>query len=140
MKILFVNIPAGKEDSEFGQFMKSAYVPLLQRNLDLVKREETVITYAFASGATPGWSRLSSATWITWPRSWSITRHARAKEEGFGRRCHQLLRRSHALEVARHWIIPVVGIGESQCLYRPLMGASRVVHISEYNIPAKRNA
>ena len=74
MRVLFVNIPAGEEDSEFGDFMKSAYVPLLQRNLDLVKRDDTAITYRFCGGGTPTWSRPSTDTWITWPRSWSTTR------------------------------------------------------------------
>jgi hypothetical protein len=47
MKILYVNIPTGAEDSEFGDFAKNAYVPLMRKNIGLVKSPETEIVFRF---------------------------------------------------------------------------------------------
>lgn len=48
MKILYVNIPAGNEDSETGDFAKNLYVPLLKKNMGLVKSPDTKIVFRFS--------------------------------------------------------------------------------------------
>jgi hypothetical protein len=47
MKILFVNIPSGTEDGEFGNFAKNSYVPLMRKNISLAKAPNTEIVFRF---------------------------------------------------------------------------------------------
>ena len=47
MKILYMNLPAAKENSEASQFFKNAYVPLLHKNVELVKSPDTEVVYRF---------------------------------------------------------------------------------------------
>jgi allantoin racemase len=140
MKVLFVNIPAGEEESDFGEFMKSAYVPLLQRNLDLVKRADTAVTFRFCEWGNAGMEpsfysymdHLSSA----------MVYHAavRAEEEGFDAVVINCFGDPMLWEVRQAVNVPVIGIGETSILLSALMGRKfGIVHISEYNIPGQED-
>ena len=48
MKILLVNVPAVKEHSESGQFVREVLVPLWRRNFEIVNRSDTQLTFRFA--------------------------------------------------------------------------------------------
>jgi len=136
MKVLFVNIPTGKEDTEFGQFVKTAYVPFLQKNLDLVRQPDTEIVYRFCD-------------WGMGPMEVAFTRYldhlasrmiyfaaAHAEEEGFDAVVINCFGDPMLWEVRQALNIPVVGIGESSMLLSTLMGLKfGIVHISPYNIP-----
>jgi len=138
MRILFVNIPAGEEDSDFGRFMKSAYVPLLQRNLDLVKLKDTAITFRFCEWGNAGME----------PSFYSYMDHlssvmvyhaaARAEEEGFDAVVINCFGDPMLWEVRQAVNVPVVGIGESSMFLSALMGLKfGIVHISAYNVPGQ---
>ncbi len=136
MKILFVNVPAGQEKSEFGQIMKSAYVPLLQRNLNLVKQQDTEIVFRFCE-----WGLVSME-----PIFYSYIDHlasrlvyyaaAHAQEEGFDAVVINCFGDPMVWELRQALDIPVVSIGESSMLLSAMMGLRfGIVSISEYNIP-----
>lgn len=140
MRILFVNIPAGEEDSDFGRFMKSAYVPLLQRNLDLVKREDTAITFRFCEWGNPG---MEPAFYSYMDHLSSVMVYhaaARAEEEGFDAVVINCFGDPMLWEVRQAVNLPVVGIGESSMFLSALMGLKfGIVHISAYNVPGQRD-
>jgi allantoin racemase len=138
VKVLFVNIPAGEEQSDFGDFMKSAYVPLLRRNLDLVKREDTAITFRFCEWGNAG-MEPSFYCYLDHLSSPMIYHAAvRADEEGFDAVVINCFGDPMVWELRQAIDIPVVSIGESSMLLSALMGRKfGIVHISEYNIPGQ---
>jgi allantoin racemase len=138
MRVLFVNIPAGEEDSEFGEFMKSAYVPLLQRNLDLVKRDDTAITYRFCEW---GNAHMEPSFYRYMDHLASIMVYhaaARAQDEGFDAVVIGCFGDPMLWELRQALDIPVVGLGESSMFLSAMMGLKfGIVMVSPYNIPGQ---
>jgi allantoin racemase len=136
MKILYVNIPTGLEESEFGDFAKNAYVPLLRRNIALVKSPETEIVFRFCEW---GMGPIDTAfyRYIDHLASRMVYCSARnAKEEGFDAVVVNCFGDPMLWELRQALDIPVVGIGESAMHFAALMGYKfGIVHISPYNIP-----
>ena len=138
MKVLFVNIPAGEEASEFGDFMKSAYVPLLQRNLDLVKRGDTAITFRFCEWGNAGMEPSFYSYMDHLSSAMVYHAAAHADEEGFDAVVINCFGDPMLWELRQAIDIPVIGIGESSILLSTLMGLKfGIVHISEYNVPGQ---
>jgi allantoin racemase len=138
MKVLFVNIPAGEEKTDFGDFMKSAYVPLLRRNLDLVRRDDTAITFRFCEWGNAGMepSFYSYLDYLSTPMIYHAA--ARADEEGFDAVVINCFGDPMVWELRQAIDIPVVSIGESSMFLSALMGRKfGIVHISEYNVPGQ---
>lgn len=138
MRVLCVNMPAGKEESEFGQFMKSAYVPLLQRNFDLVRRDDTEITYRFCEWGNehmePSFYRYMDH--LASPMVYHAAAHA--EEEGFDAVLIDCFGDPMLWELRQAVDIPVVGIGESTMLLSAMMGLRfGVVTISPYMLPGQ---
>lgn len=136
MKILFVNIPTGTEDSEFGEFAKNAYVPLMRKNLSLVKSPDTEIVFRFSNWGM-GPIEMAYYRYIDHLASRMVYYSARnAKEEGFDAVVVNCFGDPMLWEMRQALDIPVVGIGESSMHFAALMGYKfGIVHISPYNIP-----
>lgn len=136
MKILYVNIPTGKEDSEFGDFAKNAYVPLMRKNIGLVKSPDTVIVFRFSEWGM-GPIDMAFYRYIDHLASRMVYYAARnAKEEGFDAVVINCFGDPMLWELRQVLDIPVVGIGESAMFHAALMGHKfGIVHISPYNIP-----
>ncbi len=136
MKILFVNIPTGKEDGAFGGFAKNAYVPLLKRNLEPVKRKDTEIVYRFCEWGM-GPIEMAFCRYMDHLASRMVFFSAQhAKEEGFDAVVINCFGDPMLREVRQALDIPVVGIGEATMLMSSLMGYKfGIVHISPLNIP-----
>lgn len=136
MKILYVNIPTGTEKSAFGDFATNAYVPLMRKNLGLVKSPDTEIVFRFCEWGM-GPIDMAYYRYIDHLASRMVYYSARnAKEEGFDAVVINCFGDPMLWELRQALDIPVVGIGESSMLYATMMGYKfGVVHISPYNIP-----
>jgi Asp/Glu/hydantoin racemase len=136
MKLLYVNIPTGTEDSEFGDFAKNAYVPLMRKNIGLVKSPETEIVFRFCEWGM-GPIDMAFYRYIDHLASRMVYYAARnAKEEGFDAVVINCFGDPMLWELRQALCIPVIGIGESAMLHATLMGYKfGIVHISPYNIP-----
>ena len=135
MKILLVNIPAAKEDSEVGAFFKKVMVPLLRRNLELVKQEGTEVTFRFPRR---GLTNMESIfySYMDYLNS-KVAFHAaiHAEEEGFDAVMIVCAGDPMLWEIRQALNIPVVSIGESSMLTSAMMGYKfGLVAISPYNI------
>lgn len=136
MKLLYVNIPTGNEDREFGEFAKNAYVPLMRRNLDLVKNPDTEIVFRFSEWGQ-GPIEMAFYRYIDHLTSSMIYHVAKnAKEEGFDGVVINCFGDPMLWELRQALDIPVVGLGESVMHFATMMGHKfGIVHISPYNIP-----
>jgi Asp/Glu/hydantoin racemase len=136
MKILYVNIPTGTEQGEFGDFAKNAYVPLMRKNIGLVKSPDTEITFRFCEWGM-GPIDMAFYRYIDHLASRMVYYSARnAKEEGFDAVVINCFGDPMLWELRQALDIPVVGIGETAMLHATLMGYKfGIVHISPYNIP-----
>ncbi len=136
MKILYVNIPTGIEASDFGDFAKNAYVPLMRKNIGLVKSPDTEIVFRFCEWGM-GPIDMAFYRYIDHLASSMVYYSARnAKEEGFDAVVINCFGDPLLWELRQALDIPVVGIGESAMLFATLMGYKfGIVHISPYNIP-----
>ena len=136
MKLLYVNIPTGTEDSEFGEFAKNAYVPLMRRNLELVKSPDTEITFRFSHWGQ-GPIEMAFYRYIDHLTSSMIYHVAKnAKEEGFDGVVVNCFGDPMLWELRQALDIPVIGLGESVMHFATMMGYKfGIVHISPYNIP-----
>lgn len=136
MKILYVNIPTGTEDGEFGEFAKNAYVPLLRKNLALTKSPDTEIVFRFCEWGL-GPIDMAYYRYIDHLASRMVYYSARnAREEGFDAVVINCFGDPMLWELRQAIDIPVVGIGESSMLFAAMMGYRfGIVHISPYNIP-----
>ncbi len=136
MKILFVNIPSGDEEGAFGEFAKNAYVPLMRKNIGLVKAPDTEITFRFCRW---GLGPIDMAFYRCIDRlaSRMVYYSARnAREEGFDAVVINCFGDPLLWELRQILDIPVIGIGETAFHTAALMGYKfGVVHISPYNIP-----
>jgi Asp/Glu/hydantoin racemase len=136
MKILYVNIPTGKEEGEFGDFAKNAYVPLMRRNIGLVKNPDTEIVFRFSEWGM-GPIDMAYYRYIDHLASRMVYYAARnAREEGFDAVVINCFGDPMLWELRQALDIPVVGIGETAMFHASLMGYKfGIVHISPYNIP-----
>ncbi|MDR3271176.1 MAG: aspartate/glutamate racemase family protein [Peptococcaceae bacterium] len=136
MRVLFVNIPTGQETGEFAGFAKGVYVPLLKRNLDLVRQPDTEIVFRFCEWGM-GPVDMAFIRYLDHLASRMIYHAAaQAKEEGFDVVVINCVGDPMLWEVRQALDIPVVSIGESALLFAHLMGYRfGLVHISPYNIP-----
>lgn len=136
MKILYVNIPTGTEDSNFGDFAKNAYVPLMRQNLALTKSDGTDIVFRFSEWGQ-GPIDMAFYRYIDHLTSRMVYYSARnAKEEGFDAVIVNCFGDPMLWELRQALDIPVIGLGESAMLFSTMMGYKfGIVHISPYNIP-----
>jgi allantoin racemase len=138
MKILFVNIPAGEKNSEFGRVFKNALVPLWKRNMDMVKQKDTRVVFRCATWGM-GEMDASFYRYIDHLAS-SMVYHVayRAEEEGFDAVIIGCFGDPMVWEMRQALNIPVVSIGESSMLLSTLMGLKfGVVTITPYHNPAQ---
>jgi Asp/Glu/hydantoin racemase len=138
MKILFVNIPAGEKDNEFGRIFKNTLVPLWKRNIDLVKQKDTKVVFRCS---TWGMGEMDTSYFRYMDHlASSMIYHvaSRAEEEGFDAVAIACFGDPMAWELRQVLNIPVVCIGESSMLLSTLMGLKfGVVTISPFNVPGQ---
>jgi allantoin racemase len=134
MKILLVNVPAAEEDGEAGQFFKGVMVPLLRRNMDLVKQKDTEVTFRFSQWGLTGMEAIFY-NYIDYLDT-RLAFHAAANaEEGFDAVMIACFGDPMLWEIRQALDIPVVSIGESSMLLATVMGYKfGVVTISPLNI------
>lgn len=138
MKILYLNLPAGKEDTPFGDFMKNAYVPALDKNCQMVKSPDTEIVYRF-----PEWGLTSqdpcNYEYMDYLASVGVYHCAKnAEAEGFDAVVIDCFGDTMLWQVRQAIDIPVVGIGESSMLLSMMMANKfGIIHISDFNIPGQ---
>ena len=138
MKILFVNIPAGEKNNEFGRVFKNALVPLWQKNIDMIKQKDTKIVFRCATWGM-GEMDASFYRYIDHLAS-SMVFHvaSHAEEEGFDAVIIGCFGDPMVWEMRQVLNIPVVSIGESSMVLSTLMGLKfGVVTISPYNVPGQ---
>ena len=138
MKILYVNIPAGEKNNEFGRVFKNALVPLWQRNIDMVKQEDTKVVFRCS---TWGMGEMDTSFYrymdhLASSMIFHVAVHA--EEEGFDAVIIGCFGDPMVWEMRQALNIPVVSIGESSMLLSTLMGLKfGVVTISPYNVPGQ---
>lgn len=138
MKILYMNLPAAKEDSEASQFFKNAYVPLLHKNVELVKSPDTEVVYRFCEWGLTSQDPCNYAymDYLASVGVYYATRNA--EEEGFDAVVIDCFGDTMLWEMRQALNIPVVGIGEASMLLAESMANKfGIVHISSFNIPGQ---
>jgi allantoin racemase len=138
MKILFVNIPAGEKNDEFGHVFKNALVPLWRRNIDMVKQQGTEVVFRCSRWGMGGMD-AAFYSYIDHLGSRMVFHvAARAEEEGFDAVLVGCFGDPMVWEMRQALNIPVVSVGEASMLLSTLMGRKfGVVTISPYNIPGQ---
>jgi Asp/Glu/hydantoin racemase len=122
MKILIANIPAAKEDSEGGQFLKRVMVPLWRRNLDLVKQKDTELIFRFASSGMTH-EAFSDFRYLPQLNPMGIF-HAvvQGEKEGFDGAMIGCFGDPMLSEIRQTVNMPVASLGESSMLLATIMG------------------
>jgi allantoin racemase len=134
MKILLVNVTAAEEDSEAGQFFKAVLVPLLRRNLDLVKQKDTEVTFRFSRWGVTGMDAVFYSYIDYLDSRLAFHAAAHAEEEGFDAVMIGCFGDPMLWEIRQALDIPVVSLGESSILMSTVMGYKfGVVTISPLN-------
>ena len=139
MKILVVNIPTGEEDGPFGDWARNVYVPMLKKNIDLVREPGTEVTYRFANkGMNP--LEMAFYRYLDHLASEMVFKAAQnADEEGFDAVMIDCFGDPMTYELRQAIDIPVVGIGEASLLVATMMGRQfGMVNVSPYNIPEQQ--
>lgn len=137
MKILLVNVPAVKEHSASGQFVREVLVPLWRRNFEIVKRPDTQLTFRFAEkGVTSDdFADCKHLPFLNEAAMYDAVLQGEA--DGFDAAvitCFSDYRLWEAREAVN---IPVVSIGEASMLTAAAMGLKfGVVTLSEFEIKA----
>jgi allantoin racemase len=135
MKILMVNVPAVREQSEAGQFVRETLVPLWNKNFELVKQPETKLTFRFAE---KGFTSEDFADCKYLPSLNEAAMYdavVQGEKDGFDAAvitCFSDYRLWEAREAVN---IPVTSIGEASILMAASMGLKfGVVTLSEFEI------
>ncbi|MBN1627819.1 MAG: hypothetical protein JW944_14970 [Deltaproteobacteria bacterium] len=135
MKILLVNIPAAEEDSEVGVFFKKVMVPLLRKNLELVKQKDTEVTFRFPRKGLASMEAIFYSYMDYLNSTTAFYAAAHAEEEGFDAVMIACAGDPMLWEIRQALNIPVVSIGESSMIMSTMMGYKfGLVAISPYNI------
>lgn len=136
MRVLVVNIPTGKPDSPFGDWARERYVPLLKKNIDLVKSPDTEVTFRFAEwGMYPvDMAYYRYLDHLAGEMVFHAAQHA--EEEGFDAVMIDCFGDPMVYELRQALDIPVVAIGEASMLLTSMMcDKFGIVAISPLNIP-----
>jgi len=135
MRILLANVPAGEEDSEAGQFVKSVVVGSWRRNLELVKQKDTEITFRFPRRGLTGLDAFMYSYIHHLSDSEIFLAVVQAEKDGFDAAMITCFHDPMLWDIRQAVDIPVVGIGESSMLLATVMGRKfGVVTISPYSI------
>jgi allantoin racemase len=123
MRILVTNIPAAKENSKSGKFFKAVLVPIWRQNFDLFKRQDTTLTFRFASKGEVA-KPFADCDYIDKinPES-MIPAIIQGEKDGFEAAIVTCFHDAPTLKTARSLVnIPVVGIAESSFIMANLTG------------------
>jgi Asp/Glu/hydantoin racemase len=135
MKILLANVPAGEENSEAGQFIKTVVVDRWRRNLELVKQKDTEITFRFPRRGLTGLDAFMYSYLHHLSDGEIFHAVVQAEKEGFDAAMITCFHDPMLWDIRQAVDIPVVSIGESSMLLATMMGRKfGVVTISPYSI------
>jgi allantoin racemase len=135
MKILLVNVAVAEEGSEASQFVEKVLVPMWRRNLDLVKQQDTELTFRFPRWGITGLDGFFYS-YMDMLNAKSVF-HAvvQAEKEGFDAVMITCFGDPMLWAIRQAVDIPVVSLGESSMLLAAMMGHKfGVVTVSPYNI------
>jgi allantoin racemase len=134
MRILVANVGLTEEDSEEGRQVKNGLVPLWRRNLELVKKEDTKLTFRFAS-RRPGVDEPAAEMNSDFIYYMVLD----AEKEGFDTAMITCWGDPMLRELRQTVNIPVVSIGESSLLVATMMAYKfGVVSVSEFLLDGVR--
>lgn len=135
MKILIINIPTGKkDDKQFMSFINNVYIPLLNKNINLVKAENTQVTHRFCEwGLGPvDMAYCRYMDHLAQPMIYYAARNA--EKEGYDAVIINCFGDPMLWELKQALNIPVIGLGEASMIYSLNIGRKfGVVSISPYN-------
>ena len=136
MKLLVVNIPTGDENSPFGDWARNRYVPLLKRDMDLVRSPDTELTFRFGDKGQDI-IQIGFFRYLDDLASEMVFMAAQdAEEEGYDAVLIDCFGDPKLYELRQALSIPVIGIGEASMYMASMMCRNfGIVHISPYNIP-----
>lgn len=136
MNILFVNIPSGKQNTDFEKFVREEYVPLLKENLNITKSTDTKITFRFCEWGMGPIDMAYYRYLDHLAQSMVYYSACNAEKEGYDAVIINCFGDPMLWELRQALNIPVVGLGESSMLYSIKMGYKfGIVTISPNNIP-----
>jgi Asp/Glu/hydantoin racemase len=123
MKILIVNIPAAEEFSESGKFFKTVLAPLMRRNLDLFRKQDTELTFRFPIDGILDEMRTDCHHLNHINPDSMFQSVLEAEKDGFDAAMITCFHDEQILKALRPLVsIPVVGIAESSLLMAILSG------------------
>jgi Asp/Glu/hydantoin racemase len=135
MKILLANVPAVKEHSESGKFVKEVLVPLWRKNLNMVKRQDTEITFRFPEKGIIIEAFADCKYLPSLNLEALFDAVVQAEKDGFDAAMLTCFSDHRLWEIREVVNIPVVSIGESSMLMAAMMGLKfGVVTISQFSI------
>ena len=135
MKVLLANVAVAEEGTDAGQFAEKVLVPMWRRNLDLVKQQDTELTFRFPRWGIAGLDGFFYS-YIDMLNAKSVFHAAvQAEKEGFDAVMITCFGDPMLWAIRQAVDIPVVSLGESSMLLATMMGYTfGVVAISPYNI------
>jgi len=122
MRIAVVQVIASEEDSESGRFCK-AWADLMRRNLDLVKQQETGVTFLFPRRGLTGLDAFFHTYLHRLNDTETFHTVLNAEKAGFDAVMMTCFYDPMLRELRQAVDIPVVSIGESSLLMALTMGA-----------------
>lgn len=141
MRILLACVSASEEDSERGQFVKTVLVPLWRRNFDLVKQEDTKLTFRFPRWGLTGFDGFFYSYLHNLNAKSVFHAIVQAEKEGFDAAMISCFLDPMLWDVRQAVDIPVFGIGESSMLLATMMGYKfGVVTVSPYTVHDQKQA
>ena len=135
MKVLLANVAIAEEGTDSGQFVEKVLVPMWRRNLDLVKQQDTELTFRFPRWGITGLDGFFYS-YIDMLNAKSVFHAAvLAEKEGFDAVMITCFGDPMLWAIRQAVDIPVVSLGESSMLLATMMGHTfGVVAISPYTI------
>jgi allantoin racemase len=135
MKILLVNVPAVREQSEGGQFVRETLVPFWRKNLELAKRPDTQLTFRFAEKGFTS-EDFADCKYLPFLNEAAMYDAViQGEKDGFDAAVITCFSDYRLWEAREAVSIPVVSIGEASMLMAAAMGLKfGVVTLSEFEI------
>ena len=122
MKILCVMIPPGKENSDYGQYVKSVYAPAMQKNIDLLMQEGTRVVYRTCQWGVPVFEAPLYRHVAVLASRIAFYAAVKAEKEGFDGVLIDCFGDPMLHELRQELDIPVVSLAESSLLLSTVMG------------------
>jgi allantoin racemase len=135
MKILMVNVPAVREKTEGGEFVRETLVPLWRKNLELAKQPDTKLTFRFAEEGFISEDFADCRYLPSLNEAAMYDAVVQGEKDGFDAAVITCFSDYRLWEAREAVGIPVASIGEASMLMAASMGLKfGVVTLSEFEI------